>query len=331
MERVAVGFSAGLEPGEVVECAAYAEELGYESAWIAEGHGGDQFTILTACALTARRIGLGTSISSVFARSAPTVAMAAACVDRFSDGRFILGLGSSHRVQVVGEHGLSYGRPIQRVREYVDIVRALLREGAVSYQGELFHIEDFDLWFEPLRREVPIYLGAVNPKMLEVCGEIAQGAILTRSTPSQVRAAVGHIANGALRAGRRPEEVEVALLLPCSVSDSRDAARDRIRGRLAMYAARFPRYRRLMSEAGFAEELKLVRSSWLVGDHERAKGLVPDALIDATSLTGTPEECREAVHAFRQAGVTLPIVSPAVEGQAAKAQAMEGIRACAPQ
>src|SRR5262252_123554 len=120
MERIGVAFSGGLAPREVVECVTLAETLGYHSAWVAEGHGGDQFAILAACALATRRILLGTSISSVFVRSVPTIAMAAATVDHLSHQRFILGLGSSHKVQVEPEHGILYGQPLQRVRESVE-------------------------------------------------------------------------------------------------------------------------------------------------------------------------------------------------------------------
>src|ERR671937_2227712 len=137
MTRLGVAFSGGLTPPDIVECVQLAETLGYESAWVAEGHGSDQFAILGACAAATRRIRLGTSISSVFVRSAPTIAMAAATVDQLSHSRFVLGLGSSHRVQVEGEHGLPYGRPIDRVRETVAIVRALLRDGAVSHKGDV--------------------------------------------------------------------------------------------------------------------------------------------------------------------------------------------------
>ena len=168
MERVGVAFEAGLRPKEIVECVQYAEELGYESAWMTEGHAGDQFTILTACALATQRILLGTAVSSVFVRSAPTIAMASACVDEYSGGRFILGLGSSHKMQVEGEYGIAYGQPIPRLLEYLDIIRGLLRDGQVSYKGSIFNIEEFLLWFKPLRRDVPIYLGAVNPKMLAI-------------------------------------------------------------------------------------------------------------------------------------------------------------------
>src|SRR5262245_63571860 len=141
MARLGVAFTGGLSPREVVDCVRLAEELGYESAWVAEGHGGDQFAILAACATATRRIGLGTSISSVFVRSAPTIAMAAATVDHLAGGRFILGLGSSHKVQVEGEHGIPYAQPIGRLTETVDVVRALLRDGTVSHRGNLLRIE----------------------------------------------------------------------------------------------------------------------------------------------------------------------------------------------
>src|ERR671934_1280008 len=117
MTRIGVAFSGGLAPADIVECVTLAEALGYESAWVAEGHGGDQFAILGACAAATRRIRLGTSISSVFVRSAPTIGMAAATVDHLSGGRFVLGLGSSHRVQVEPEHGIAFGQTIPRVRE----------------------------------------------------------------------------------------------------------------------------------------------------------------------------------------------------------------------
>ena len=182
MERTGVAFSRGLSPTEIVECVRLAEELGYESAWVAEGHSGDQFSILSACAMVTSKILLGTSISSVFVRSAPTIAMATATVDYLSGGRFILGLGSSHKVQVEPEHGLTFSQPVQRLRECVEVVRTLLMDGGVSYKGEVLNIERFDLWFEPLKKEVPIYVAAVFPKMLQICGEISQGAILTWCT-----------------------------------------------------------------------------------------------------------------------------------------------------
>ena len=155
MARIGLALAGGMSPTDIVDCVKHAEDLGYESAWFAEGHGGDQFSILTACALATHRILLGTSISSIFVRSAPTIAMAAACVDYYSQQRFILGLGSSHKVQVEPEHSIPYGQPVQRMRETVAIIRTLLREGEVSYQGEVLTIEHFDLWFQPTTSDSP--------------------------------------------------------------------------------------------------------------------------------------------------------------------------------
>src|SRR5712691_6570430 len=128
MKRLGIAFSGGPNPAEIVECVKLAEALGYESAWVAEGHGGDQFAVLAACARETSRIGLGTAITSVFVRTAPTIAMAAATVDDLSGGRFILGIGSSHKVQVEAEHGVPYTKPLTRARETVDLIRRLVHD-----------------------------------------------------------------------------------------------------------------------------------------------------------------------------------------------------------
>src|SRR6201984_3816497 len=105
MSRIGIAISGGPNPAEMIGLVVLAESLGYESAWVAEGHGGDQFAVLAACAAQTSRILLGTSITSVFVRTAPTIAMAALTIDDLSGGRVILGVGSSHKVQGEGEHG----------------------------------------------------------------------------------------------------------------------------------------------------------------------------------------------------------------------------------
>lgn len=331
MERIGVAVSMGLPPRDIVDCVKLAEELGYESAWMAEGHGGDQFSILTACAVSTEKILLGTSITSVFVRTPPTIAMAAACVDHFSKGRFILGVGSSHKVQVEGEHGLVFDQPIARVRECVEIVRTLLREDRVSYHGEAYDIEGFDLWFKPYRKEIPVFAAAVFPRMLEVCGEIAQGTMLTSCTVDRGRDAVEHVATGARRAGRDPAEVEISTLIRCGVGEDLERAADGMRPGLAMYAARFPRYRKMMMEAGFADEVQASRRAWEEGDETAARKLLPVGLLDTIGIVGTAEHARSRIQQYREAGITLPIISPAVSGSDdARGQVMEILRACAP-
>jgi alkanesulfonate monooxygenase SsuD/methylene tetrahydromethanopterin reductase-like flavin-dependent oxidoreductase (luciferase family) len=330
MVRMGVAFSGGLPPADIVECVRLAEELGYESAWVAEGHGGDQFAILGACAAVTRRIRLGTAISSVFVRSAPTIGMAAATVDQLSSGRFVLGLGSSHRVQVEPEHGIPFLQPTARLRDTIAIVRALVRDGVVSHRGEAVTIERFDLWFRPLRPEIPNYVAALFPRLLEITGELAEGVLLTWPTAQTITRAVEHVAIGARRAGRAVESVDVASLIPCAVEASVAAARDAMRPAVGLYAGFFPRYNRLLAEAGFADAVRAIKEAFDRGGREAAAKVVPDELIDAVTLAGTPETCRERLAAYRRAGLALPIVSPRGSGPGARGMAMTAIRACAP-
>jgi probable F420-dependent oxidoreductase len=330
MARIGFALSRGLPPAEMVDCIKLAEELGYESAWVAEGHGGDQFAILAAAAAATKRIQLGTSISSIFVRSVPTIAMAAATVDHISQQRFILGLGSSHKVQVEPEHGIPFHQPVQRLRESVEIIRALLRDGVVSYKGQTVTIERFDLWFTPPRQAIPIYLAALFPKMLQVCGEIAQGVMLTWSTLDAGRRATENIAIGARRAGRRAEDLDIASLLPCYITNDRRQAFEAMRPAVAFYAGFFPRYNRLMAESGFPEAARAIKAAWERGGPDAATPEVPDALIDAISVTGTPAECRARVEAYRRSGISLPIISPRPSGSNPQQVVIEALKACAP-
>ena len=328
--RIGIAFSGGLTATEIADCAERAEALGYESVWIAEGHGGDQFAILAACALRTRRVRLGTAISSVFVRTAPTIAMAAAVVDELSGGRFVLGLGSSHRVQVGPEHGVEYRKPLGRVREAVSVVRRLLREGEVAHAGETVRIERFDLWFKPLRGEIPVYLSALFPRMTELCGEIADGVILTRGTLASANRARAHVAAGAARAGRDAGSVEITSLLPASVDSDRGKAFAAARPGLAFYAGFFPRYNRLLAESGYPAEAAAVAKAWSAGDTAGAERAVTDEMIAATSIAGTPAECRERLDAYRASGLDLPIISPFARGPGARDRFLAAIEACAP-
>jgi len=173
-------------------------------------------------------------------------------------------------------------------------------------------------------------VAAVFPKMLEICGEISEGALLTWCTLAHAEEAARAVGLGARNAGRNPDDVEVASLLPCAVSDDRETARDLMRMPIASYAGRFPRYRKLMIDAGFPEEIEDVRVAWQAGRTEEALDLVPSGLIDQIGLVGTVDEVRGKLTDYRNAGITLPIVSPRFMGEGAKEQALEIIRACAP-
>ncbi len=329
-QTLGIAISGGPNASQIVHLSKLAEDLGYTSAWVAEGHGGDQFAVLGAVATATSNMQLGTSITSVFVRTIPTIAMAAATVDQLSGGRFILGLGSSHKVQVEPEHGVTYSKPITRVRETVEIVRTLLHEGRVSFQGQTVTIKNFDLWFQPLRKEIPIYAAGLFPKMVEATGEVADGIILTRSTLQTASEIRQQLATGAAKAGRDPAKIAVTSLLPTAVDKTRAEALDRMRPGLALYAGFFPRYNKLIASYGFEDECAKIAEAWGRGDQKTAIAAVSDAMVDATSVAGTPEECREKIQAYRDSGLDEPIISPFARGPESAAIFEDAIRACAP-
>jgi alkanesulfonate monooxygenase SsuD/methylene tetrahydromethanopterin reductase-like flavin-dependent oxidoreductase (luciferase family) len=256
--------------------------------------------------------------------------MAASSVADLCSGRFILGLGSSHKAQVGPEHGVEYSKPLTRTRETVAIIRSLLRDGQVRFAGETISIENFDLWYTPRHQNVPLYLSAVFQKGIALCGEIADGIILTRSTLNTAAPVRTQLVDAARRAGRDPNGIEITTLLPTAVGETRSAACAMLRPGLAFYAGFFPRYNKLMAEHGFAAEAAAIADAWSRGDRQATERAVSDAMIIATSIAGTPHDCRARLEAYRQSGIDVPIISPFARGRDAKARFEATIRACAP-
>jgi alkanesulfonate monooxygenase SsuD/methylene tetrahydromethanopterin reductase-like flavin-dependent oxidoreductase (luciferase family) len=212
----------------------------------------------------------------------------------------------------------------------VAIVRDLIRNGQVRFPGETIRIENFDLWYTPRHRAIPIYLSAVFQKGIALCGEVADGIILTRSTLATAAQVRAHLAEGAAIAGRDPAGIDVTSLLPAHVADTRAAALAAMRPGIAFYCGFFPRYNRMMAEHGFAAEAAAIARAWAAGDREGSESAVSDAMIDATSVAGTAEQCRARIEAYRRSGIDLPIISPSARGPDAKARFEATIRACAP-
>ncbi|MGH7988322.1 MAG: LLM class flavin-dependent oxidoreductase, partial [Candidatus Binataceae bacterium] len=329
MEPLGIALGSGLPPADIVESVKLAEEIGYDSAWIIEGHGGDQFSLLTACALATRRMRLGTAISSVFLRTAPTIAMAAACLDHFSSGRFVLGLGSSHKVQVEAEHGVHYADPVARVRETVEVIRALLRDGVISYRGKTITIEKFELWFKPAHSSVPVFLSARFPQMLALCGEVADGLLMVFSTIGSARNAREYLSVGTARAGRSVEQLEICSLLPATVAADRKTAYDRMRPVLAFYVGFFPRYRRLARAAGFVSAVDATAEAFKRGGVEAASPAVSDEMVATLTVAGTAHDVRTRIAEFRRSGIALPIIMPVTDAGDDAAGKAEIIQECA--
>jgi F420-dependent oxidoreductase-like protein len=299
----------GTSPLDLVQLAQEAERLGYGSAWAAEAWGTDAVTVLSWLAAVTSTIEVGSAIMQIPARTPAMTAMTAATLDLMSGGRFVLGLGTSGPQVVEGWHGQSWGKPLTRTREYVEIVRRVLRREALEFTGEHYSVEPvgkpLKLMMRPLRRELPIYLAALSPKNVRLAFEIADGWLPVFFAPERAREAFEY----------EPREgFEIAPTAHAIVTDDIDSARDFLRPLLALYVGgmgsrKVNFYNRLVSRYGYEEEARRIQELYLDGKQLEAIAAVPDGLIDEVALVGPPERIRDRLDAWRESGVTRLLVS----------------------
>jgi alkanesulfonate monooxygenase SsuD/methylene tetrahydromethanopterin reductase-like flavin-dependent oxidoreductase (luciferase family) len=285
-----------------------AEQLGYESVWAAEGQGKSAFGKLERWATHTEDIGLATGIVNVFSRTPAALAQAVATLDAHSDGRAILGLGVAHPGVVEDFHGADFERPLARMAEYIELICRYLRGDASSFEGEFFSPARTSFWeaFEPERAEIPIYNGALGPGNVRLTGEYADGWLPNLYPESQFAEAQEWLAEGASRAGRDPEDVDVAMYVLTAVHENPDKARRAAAEHVAYYLRDIPGYYdRAAEQAGFTDEVEAVRDAPTTED---GAGRISDEFLDRLAVYGTPEQAGEQVAALRELGVDLPIV-----------------------
>ncbi len=296
--------AANMQWREVLDCARLADDLGYSSLSTGESWGGDAFTPLAQFAAVTSRIRIGTSIVPVFARSPANIGMTALNMDIMSEGRFFLGLGTSGQAVVEDLHGEKFVKPLARMREYIDIIRKATRGERINHEGEFFHTQRFRLRQTPIRESIPIYIASLGPESLRMTGELADGWLPIYLAPSRMDRAVAEIKSGAESAGRKLTDIWLSPQVSVYVTNDRPAARDRERPHIAFYIGGMGVfYHRYMRRIGFGEEADRVRAAYLSGDHGGAARLVTDEMVDAMTITGTPDECREQMQVYFDAGV----------------------------
>src|SRR5262245_38092756 len=226
----AVGLMGMHVPGmswrEIRDAAVLAEELGYSCITMGESWGEDALTSLAQVAAVTTRIRIGSSIVPVFARSPANLAMTALNLDRMSEGRFFLGLGTSGRLVIQDLHGETFAKPLTRMREYIDIVRKAARGDMLDHDGEFLHIKRFRLRLTPFRTELPIYIAALSPPSLRLTGELADGWLPIFLAPARMKPALAEIEAGAAAAGRSSREIAISPQVSIYVTDDVAAARD---------------------------------------------------------------------------------------------------------
>jgi alkanesulfonate monooxygenase SsuD/methylene tetrahydromethanopterin reductase-like flavin-dependent oxidoreductase (luciferase family) len=288
---------------ELQELARLAEARGCDTIFTPEGGGRDVFLTLAAYADATDRVRLSPGIASIYTRTPGVLAAAVATLDQLSGGRAILGVGTGHAGGLSAGHGMKLERPLQRTRDYVLLIKAILRGDENLPETRTLKISRFRLQTET-RANLPVYIAALGPKMCRLAGEVADGVILNWATPSYAGEAVAQIREGAEAAGRDPASIDIAMYLrvaPNSDATTRKAlARD-----IASYAS-LPFYRAMMDAEGFAAATQAIVEA---KDPEQAGLAVPEAMIDALTATGK-DEVRDRVAEYHRLGVTLPVLAP---------------------
>ncbi len=291
-----------------------AEELGYEAAYVTHIAGRESLTVVTAYAMRTSRIRVGTGVVPIYTRTPATMAQTAATIDDLSAGRLNLGLGVSHRPVVEGWHGQTIDRPVAEMREYVAIVRAILRGEAPPTAAldapAVKWRTGFQLAGLDPRPELPIYVAGLSPGMLRLAGEIADGVILWLCTPPYIRdVVIPAVREGRERAGKPLEGFDVVAAVPAAAVGDPAVAHASLRRELLPYFG-LPFYRAMLDRSGFGEEIAAFDAAAAAGDGDGMQRAISERFLDTLAAVGGPDAVRAGVKRYSDAGATSPCIGP---------------------
>ena len=319
-----IGYSGSTISG-VLPLVEHADRVGIDSVWAAEAYGSDAVTVLSYLAARTERIKLGSAILQMPARTPASTAMTAMTLDALSGGRFLLGLGLSGPQVVEGWHGVPYGKPLGRTREYVEIVRrAIARTEPLEFAGEHYQIpyrgEDatglgkpLKSILHPVRDRIPIYLAAIGPRNVALTAEIADGWLPIFYSPEREDIFNQHLDEGLSAAGRDAADFDIAASVMVASGDDVNACRDQLRPFLALYiggmGARGKNfYFDLATRYGFGDAATTIQDLYLDGKKDEAAGAVPDELVDEVALVGPLDRIVDRLAAWKQSRVGTMIL-----------------------
>jgi len=330
------------QAADAVALARRAEDLGYASAWVSEAYGSDAVTVLTWLAAHTTRLGLGSAVLQVPARSAAATAMTAATLDGLSAGRFSLGLGVSGPQVSQGWHGVPFAAPLARTRAYVDVVRRVLARGPAD-PDPASGGAGLRLALPAPRPDLPVLLAATGPRNTELAGEVADGWLPAFLAPEDAEEQLAALARGRARCAlpggpERPLQVVAtvpALLTPEGADLDDPAVAAPLRGYAALYLGGMgSRQKNVYVEAaarlGHGAAARAVQDAYLDGRRDEAAALVPTAFLQATCLVGPPSALPERLAAHAAAGVTALAVAPLAPLQHDRLALLEACAAASP-
>ncbi len=322
---LATGYWQSGPPAGIEETIAEAERLGFDSIWTAEAYGSDCLTPLAWWGARTSRVKLGTAIAQISARTPTATAMSAMTLDHLSGGRFILGLGASGPQVVEGWYGQPYPRPLERTREYVEIIRTVTsREQPLEFRGRQYQVpyaggtrlgKPLKSIVHPLRKEIPIYLGAEGPKNVAMAAEIADGWLPIFFSPKSDKFYRNALAEGFARpsARRKPEEFEVPASVSIIINDDIDAAADLMRPTLALYiggmGARGQNFHYdVFARLGYEGECRKIQDLYLDGKRREAMAAVATRMVEDIALVGPLGKIKDELVEWKRTVVTTLLV-----------------------
>jgi len=298
--RIACSLGSLLSINQVLECTEILSKTNVDTIWIPETWGMENFSMLSAVSNKTTTQKIGSSIINIYSRSPSAIAMGAATVDTLSNGRLILGLGTSSLPIVETFHGYKFERPLQRMKEYVEIIRLVLSRKQVNYTGKIFDLKNFSLLIKPKRESIPIYLAAVNQKMVDLTWDIGDGVIFYLRPINEMKETITKM--------QSKKKIDVTCQIITCIAEDPDVAIERAKKTLAFYVSVGKVYREFLAKNGFNNETFNIfdefKKSGFSSNHE----LVTDSMLQSLTIFGTPEECKRQLQNFRETGIDLPII-----------------------
>lgn len=306
---LALPFTQAFPLPQYLALAAQGEAAGYDTLWTGEVAGADGVTTMAVLATHTKRVNVASGILPIQTRTPIVLGMTAVSLGHMAPGRIRLGLGVSSRIIVNQWNGLPFERPLEQLREAVQIIRTVLAGERVNFEGKFYRIKNFRLMQPPPPKPVPIYLGALGPRMLQLAGEIADGVLLNWIPPEAVPQSIRQIEIGARRAGKNVADLEIAAFIRTSVTDDPAPARAWLARDITGYAI-VDSYGRFFAECGFAKEVAAVSAAWKTGDRGGAVKQISERFLDGLGVVGPADFCRRRLAEFAKAGLTQPVVFP---------------------
>jgi 5,10-methylenetetrahydromethanopterin reductase len=298
--RIACSLGSLLSVEQVIECTKMISETKIDSIWIPETWGMENFSMLGAVSSKTKSQKIGSSIINIYSRSPSTISMGAATTDILSNGRLILGLGTSSVPIVEDFHGEKFENPVQRMREYVEIIRLSLSKKQINYSGKIFNLKNFTLLLEPKRTSIPIYLAAINQKMVNLAWELGDGVIFYLRPLDEMKKTISKM--------QPKRKIDVACQIITCISNNSEDAIQRAKKTLAFYISVGKIYREFLSSNGFKNETNNIFEEFKKSGFKSTHELVTDSMLNSLCISGSPEDAKSQLEKFRDAGVDLPII-----------------------